>query len=76
MSLFVNVNVGATKAPATSAAQDVKIHPSTGISVLVVGAGVGGLVVALECYRKGHDVRVIERASGPVTAGMTSSEPS
>ena len=44
-------------------------QPSTGISVLIVGAGVGGIMTALECWRKGHDVRILERSSGPVEAG-------
>ena len=34
--------------------------PSSGIDVLVVGAGIGGLVAAVELFRKGHNVRVIE----------------
>jgi 2-polyprenyl-6-methoxyphenol hydroxylase-like FAD-dependent oxidoreductase len=37
-------------------------EPSTGVSVLVVGAGIGGLTFAIEAYRKGHDVRVVERS--------------
>lgn len=44
-------------------------HPSTGISVLIIGAGVGGIMTALECWRKGHDVRILERGSGPVETG-------
>ena len=32
----------------------------TGIDVLVVGAGLGGLVAAIELYRQGHQVRMIE----------------
>ncbi|KAH8898297.1 putative monooxygenase [Thozetella sp. PMI_491] len=61
--------LGLDSMQSTSAPQDIKFHPPTGISVLVVGAGVGGLMTALECRRKGHDVRVIERAPGPSTAG-------
>ncbi|KAH8655895.1 putative monooxygenase [Xylariales sp. PMI_506] len=49
--------------------EKVKFHPSTGISILIVGAGVGGLMSALECRRKGHDVRVVERTQVPSTAG-------
>lgn len=49
---------------------DVKFHPPTGISCLIVGAGVGGLTTALECRRKGHSVRVVERSSSPSTAGI------
>ncbi|KAI0158025.1 hypothetical protein GGR52DRAFT_582837 [Hypoxylon sp. FL1284] len=33
----------------------------TGISVLVVGGGVGGLMMALESWRQGHSVRLLER---------------
>ncbi|MCJ1405849.1 hypothetical protein MMC11_009079 [Xylographa trunciseda] len=44
-------------------------YPLTGISVLVVGAGVGGIMTALECWRNGHDVRILERSSGPVGTG-------
>ncbi|CAH0042787.1 unnamed protein product [Clonostachys rhizophaga] len=47
----------------------VKFHPPTGLSVLIVGAGVAGLMSALECRRKGHDVRVIERVPSPSTEG-------
>ncbi|PSK37287.1 hypothetical protein B9Z65_2029 [Elsinoe australis] len=33
---------------------------STGIKVIVVGAGFGGLCAAIECHRQGHDVEVYE----------------
>lgn len=33
---------------------------SSGIDVLVVGAGIGGLSAAIELWRKGHNVRIIE----------------
>ena len=32
----------------------------TGIKVVVVGAGFGGLTAAIECHRQGHDVVVYE----------------
>jgi 2-polyprenyl-6-methoxyphenol hydroxylase-like FAD-dependent oxidoreductase len=35
-------------------------EPESGIDVLVVGAGLGGLFGAIELYRQGHNVRVIE----------------
>ncbi|CAI7586740.1 unnamed protein product [Penicillium glandicola] len=35
--------------------------PSTNISILIVGAGLAGLAAAIECYRKGHNVRIVER---------------
>lgn len=48
-------------------------HPETGISVLIVGAGMGGLMTALECWRKGHTVvGILERNEGPVYSGILS----
>ena len=38
----------------------IKRYPASGIRVLVVGAGLGGLFAAIELYRKGHDVEVVE----------------
>ncbi|KUI57777.1 6-hydroxynicotinate 3-monooxygenase [Cytospora mali] len=38
-------------------------HPKTGIKVVVVGAGFGGLTAAIECHRQGHDVEVYESFS-------------
>lgn len=37
---------------------DVHRDPPPGIKVLIVGAGVGVLVAALGCRRKGHNVRI------------------
>lgn len=34
--------------------------PKTGIKVVIVGAGFGGLTAAIECHREGHDVVVYE----------------
>lgn len=34
--------------------------PKTGIKVLIVGAGFGGLTAAIECHRQGHTVEVYE----------------
>jgi len=47
----------------------VYIYPATGISILIVGAGVGGLVTALECHRKGHNVRILERSAAASAGG-------
>ncbi|KAI8625759.1 FAD/NAD(P)-binding domain-containing protein [Xylariaceae sp. FL1651] len=35
--------------------------PLTGISIIVAGGGIGGLMFALEAWRQGHDVRVFEK---------------
>ncbi|KAI7542473.1 monooxygenase [Hortaea werneckii] len=61
-----NIN---TKGGATASADDVKIAPPSGISVLIVGAGVGGLMAALECHRKGHNVRILERSHNASAGG-------
>lgn len=41
----------------------------TGISILVIGAGIAGLSFAIESYRKGHTVRIVERRSSQESAG-------
>lgn len=43
--------------------------PSTGLKVLVVGGGPAGLLTALECWKKGHDVEVVEKNSKNSTIG-------
>jgi len=43
---------------------------SNGISVLVSGSGVGGLYTAMECWRRGCDVRIFERTKARVTTGL------
>ncbi|KAL5047365.1 hypothetical protein BDW71DRAFT_206491 [Aspergillus fruticulosus] len=43
--------------------------PDTGLSILVVGGGIAGLSFAIEAYRKGHNVRVIERRPAGKTDG-------
>ncbi|KAK6822017.1 hypothetical protein PG987_014842 [Apiospora arundinis] len=35
--------------------------PLSGLSVCVVGAGPAGVYTALQCWRKGHNVRILER---------------
>ena len=47
-----------------------KRSPGTNLNVLVIGAGPSGLMTALECWRKGHNVvGILERSQGPVYAG-------
>ncbi|KAG6015507.1 hypothetical protein E4U41_004612, partial [Claviceps citrina] len=42
----------------------------THLKVLIVGAGPSGLMTALECWRKGHNVvGILERSNGPVYTG-------
>ncbi|GFF48251.1 monooxygenase [Aspergillus udagawae] len=36
-------------------------YPPSGLSILIVGGGIGGLTFAIEGYRKGHEVRVLEK---------------
>lgn len=42
-------------------AEPIQRYPSSGLSILIVGGGIAGLGMAIEGYRKGHDVRVIDR---------------
>lgn len=64
-------------ADAPAIVQDgVQCEPPSGIDVLIIGAGVGGLTAALECHRKGHTVRVIERAPNATAAGTWETIPS
>ena len=44
-------------------------YPNSGIDVLIVGAGLAGLTAAIECVRKGHRVRVLERGPDINTMG-------
>lgn len=46
-------------------------YPSTGIDVLMVGTGVAGLTATIECIRKGHSMRLLERNVGINTVGMS-----
>ncbi|CAN9232673.1 unnamed protein product [Alternaria alternata] len=41
----------------------------TGISILVIGAGIAGLSFAIESHRKGHNIRIVERRSSQESAG-------
>lgn len=52
-----------------SEAKPLGSYPSSGIDVLIVGTGLAGLTAAIECTRKGHSVRVLERNSTINTAG-------
>ena len=55
--------------PIHTGAASVKRYPTSSISIIVVGAGIGGLLAALECWRKGHDVRVLEKNRNEVMTG-------
>ncbi|KAH8705249.1 hypothetical protein BGW36DRAFT_392919 [Talaromyces proteolyticus] len=46
-----------------------KRESALGISVLIVGGGVAGLMAALEMWRQGLDVQIIERSTSRLTAG-------
>jgi len=55
--------------PEGSVPKPVGSYASTGIDVLIVGTGLAGLTAAIECIRKGHNVRVLERNDTINTAG-------
>ncbi|KAE9961681.1 hypothetical protein BLS_001539 [Venturia inaequalis] len=44
-------------------------YPSTGIEVLIIGTGPAGITAAIECVRKGHKVRVLERNKTEINTG-------
>lgn len=67
MSLHQAINI--SKDLPECPTKEVNLQPPTGISCLIVGGGVGGLMTALECRRKGHSVRVVEKSPTPSTAG-------
>lgn len=46
----------------------IELSPS-GIDILIVGTGFAGLTAALECTRKGHHVRLLERNASHNMAG-------
>lgn len=62
--------VGLTNRDSHMESRPLGSYPPTGIDVLIVGTGLGGLSAALECKRKGHDVRVLERNADINVAGM------
>lgn len=45
-------------------------QPALNLKVIIVGAGVGGLLSALECWRKGCDVVVLEKNKDISLLGM------
>ncbi|KAJ8107874.1 hypothetical protein ONZ43_g6597 [Nemania bipapillata] len=44
-------------------------YPRTGIKVIISGAGIGGMFAGLECWRKGHDVEILEQNDALSTLG-------
>ena len=63
-------NANGSHNEATDTSKLPKRQSETGINVLIVGAGMGGLMTALECWRKGHNViGILERNKGPVYSG-------
>ena len=45
----------------------------SGIDVLVVGTGIGGLFAAIELHRKGHSVKIVEAKNALEEAGKNPS---
>lgn len=50
-----------------------KRSPPSGISVLISGAGIGGIMAGLELWRIGCEVRILERTEATVTGGSENS---
>jgi 2-polyprenyl-6-methoxyphenol hydroxylase-like FAD-dependent oxidoreductase len=53
----------------TASAPKMDRDRETDIFILVIGAGIAGLSFAIESYRKGHTVRIVERRSSQESAG-------
>ena len=49
---------------------DMPLANPSGIDVLIVGGGIGGLFCAVEMYRHGHKVRVLESKKDVDTIGL------
>lgn len=47
-----------------STVSELKCDPQSGIDIVIAGGGPGGLFAALYCYRKGHNVKVLESSGG------------
>lgn len=39
-------------------------EPLSSIDILIAGGGLAGLIAAIGCYRRGHNVRVVEQRPG------------
>lgn len=61
-------SLGEQSLPGTES-QPLGSFPKTGIDVVIVGTGLAGLTAAIECTRKGHNVRVLERSHTINTQG-------
>ena len=53
----------------TSVPEAVEQLPANGVSVIVVGSGIGGLSAARELWRIGCEVRVLERRPQEIMTG-------
>lgn len=47
---------------------------SSGIKVIIIGLGYAGVVAAVECFRKGHEVIVFEQAPQITNVGTSFSK--
>jgi len=54
------VRINGTAEGSTNGSTNGTQKPKTGIKVIVVGSGFGGLSAAIECHHQGHDVSVYE----------------
>lgn len=52
-----------------NASEAVEQLPANGVSVIVVGSGIGGLSAARELWRIGCEVRVLERRAQEILTG-------
>ncbi|KAI1260506.1 FAD/NAD(P)-binding domain-containing protein [Xylariaceae sp. FL1019] len=55
--------------PSGETVDGVHRHAPSGIKVVISGGGVGGLLAALECWRAGHEVELLEQNDSLSTLG-------
>ncbi|KAF7536812.1 hypothetical protein G7054_g4230 [Neopestalotiopsis clavispora] len=67
--MSLNVDLGTREEPMNGLHQNLTRSAPSGIDVLVAGAGPVGVYTALCCWRKGHNVRIIERSPVARTQG-------
>lgn len=54
-------------------AQSMVRDPASGLEIIIVGGGIAGLSFAIEAYRKGHQVTLLERRPDFNDYGLSSS---
>ena len=65
---------GANAAEHANDSTEFQREAPSGVNVLVVGAGIGGMMAAIELHRQGHDVKIIEAKDAMEGLGKDSND--